>query len=166
MHVSDVDDRISCQFSVLSHEFDERLEAGSEGILAKFSEFVARIEDRSNCSFPSEPKLPGRSPLFGQSQPLRRSVFIDDYPRQFQSTAGGPVPLGSGFAHHTTSGESVARVLGVGAEPAQVQGSSVGDPEVAQPLSALRRPSVSFAALQGLTLLFRSLRKRTIETLL
>ena len=86
------------------------------------------------------------TPRFGQS-PL---LCTDAHPRQFQSTAGGPAPPGSGFAHPTSGpGESVARVLDVGVEPAQAQGTPVGNPEVAQPPSALCRPSVSFAAPAG-----------------
>ena len=56
------------------------------------------------------------------------------------------MPLGSGFAHPTSSGESLDRVLGVDVEPAQAQGTPVGGPEVAQPPSVLRRPRVLFAA--------------------
>ena len=56
------------------------------------------------------------------------------------------MPLGSGFAHPSTSGESLDRVLGVGPEPAQAQGTLAGGPEVAQPPSVLCRPSVSFVA--------------------
>ena len=42
------------------------------------------------------------------------------------------MPLGSGFAHPKSSGESLDRVLQVGAELAQAQGTPVGGPEVAQ----------------------------------
>ena len=66
----------------------------------------------SNCSLSDDSEVPGRMTLFGQSPPLRRSVCIDNYPRQFQSTAGGKVPLDSGFAHPSTSFFPVVRVLG------------------------------------------------------
>ena len=59
------------------------------------------------------------------------------------------MPLGSGFAHPSTSGECSDRVLGVSSEPAQVQDSLAGGPEVAHPPAVLRRPSVSFAASVG-----------------
>ena len=39
LNVSDIDDRISSQFSVLSREFDKKLETVSGGLLAKFSDF-------------------------------------------------------------------------------------------------------------------------------
>ena len=82
---------------------------------------------------------------------LRPSAALStvDSPLQFQSTTGLPVPLGLGFAHPTSSGESLDRVLGVGAEPTQAQDTPVGGPEVAQPPSVLRRPRVSFTASAG-----------------
>ena len=49
------------------------------------------------------------------------------------------MPVGLGFARPTSSCESLDRVLGVGAEPAQAQGTPGGGPEVAQPPSVLRR---------------------------
>ena len=59
------------------------------------------------------------------------------------------MPLGSGFAHPSTFGESLDRVLGISPDLAQAQGTLAGGPEVAQPPSVLRRPSVSFAASAG-----------------
>ena len=118
LNVSDVDDRISSQFAIISREFDKKLETVSDGILSKFSDFVSKIEDGlTNRSLSAEPEGPGRKPLHGQSLPLRHSVSIGNNHRQFQSDVGGPVPLGSGFAHPSASGESLDGVLGVGPEP-------------------------------------------------
>ena len=57
--------------------------------------------------------------------------------------------VGSGFAHPSTSGESPARLLGVGPEPVQAQATPLGGSEVAHPPGGLRRHSVSFAASAG-----------------
>ena len=59
------------------------------------------------------------------------------------------MPLGSGFAHPSTCGESTARETGVGPEPAQAQAPPLWGCEVAQPSGGLGRPSVSFAASAG-----------------
>ena len=113
-------------------EFDKKVETVSDGILCKFSDFVSRIEDRlTKHTFSAEPEVLGRTPVHGQSPPLRHFVRIDDDPRQFQNDVGGLVPLGSGFAHPSTSGESLDRVLGIGPEPAQAQDTLAGGPEVA-----------------------------------
>ena len=67
----------------------------------------------------------------------------------FQVEGEDSVPLGSGFAHLSTSGESVARVIGVGPEPAQAQAPPLGGSEVVQPPGELCRPRISFAASAG-----------------
>ena len=146
----DVDDGISNQFSVLSREFDKKLESLTDGILGKFNELVSKVEDRlSNRSFSAEPGVLGRTPVHGQGASLYRLISIDGYHRQFQVEGEDPVPLGSGFAHPSTFGESTARDIGVGLEPAQVQAPSLGGSEVVQPPGGLRRPRVSFAASTG-----------------
>ena len=168
LEVVDVDDRISSQLSKMSCEFDKKLEMVSDGLLAKFSEFMPKNEARiTNRSISAEPEVPGRTAHYGQSLPLCHSVRTVDSPLQFQSNVGGPVPLGLGSAHPTSSGESLDRVLRVGVEPVQVQDTLVGGPEVAQPPSILRRPRILFAAPAGLHLVLRSLRMRrmTIVTL-
>ena len=93
---------------------------------------LSRLKLALLITLSAEPEVPGRTPRLGQSPPLRYSVRIGDNRLQFQSDIGGPVPLGSGFAHSSTSGESLDRVLGVGPEPAQTQGTLAGGPEVAQ----------------------------------
>ena len=70
------------------------------------------------------------------------------------------MPLGSGFAHSSTSGECLDRVLGVGPELAQAQDTLAGGPEVEQSPVVLRRPSVSLQPPLGLSWLFRRLRGR------
>ena len=72
----------------------------------------------------------------------------------------GLVPLGSGFAHPSTSGECLDRMLGVGPELAQAQDTLAGGPVVAQTHALLRRPSVSLRSQLGLSWLFRRLRGR------
>ena len=59
------------------------------------------------------------------------------------------MPLGSGFAHPSTSCESSDRVLGIGPEPVQAQATPLGGSEVARSPGVVRRPSVSFAASAG-----------------
>ena len=49
------------------------------------------------------------------------------------------MPLGLGFAHPKSSGTFFDRVLAVGAEPAQAQGTPAGGPEVEQSPLVLRR---------------------------
>ena len=77
------------------------------------------------------------------------------------------MPLGLGFAHPNSSAKFIVRVLEVGAEPAQAQGTPVVGPEVAQPPLVLRRPRVLVAVSARPNLVVRSLRmrKRTIMTL-
>ena len=85
----------------------------------QLNELASNMSRRlSNRSLSDGPGVPGRTPVFGQSPPLRHTVRIDGDHRQFQSDGVGPVPLGSGFAHPSTSGECLGRVLGVGPEPA------------------------------------------------
>ena len=95
-----------CQLSCLT-VFDKNLDTVSDGLLAEFNDFMFKIEARiTNRSLSAEPEVPGHTPHYGQSPLLCRSVRTVDSLLQFQSTAGGPVPLGSGFAHPTSSGES------------------------------------------------------------
>ena len=149
LQVANVDDRISSRLSKMSCECDKKLESVSVGLLAKVSEFMFKIEARiTNRSISAEPEVPGCMPHYCQSPPLCSSVRTVDSPLQFQSNAGGPVPLGLASVH-PTSGESLDRVLEVGVEPAQAQDTPVGGPEVAQTPSVSRRPRVSFAASAG-----------------
>ena len=78
------------------------------------------------------------------------------------------MPLGSGFAHPKSPSKFLVRVLEVGEEPAQAQGTLVGGPEFVQPSLVLRRPRVSVAVSTRPDLVVRSLRmrKRTIMTVL
>ena len=149
LNVSDFDGRIASQVFLLSRDLDKKLETASENLLAQSSEFVARVENKiTNRSFSAEPEVSGRTPIHGQSPPLRYTFSTAAHMGQFQCTVGGPMPSGSGFAH-SNPGESLDRVLEVGKEPAQAQGISVGNSEVAQPPLALRRLSVSFATSAG-----------------
>ena len=59
------------------------------------------------------------------------------------------MPLGSGFAHPSTSGESIAREIGVGPELRRLRLLRFGGSEVAQPPGELRRPHISVAASDG-----------------
>ena len=68
---------------------------------------------------------------------------LGDNHHQFQSDVGGPVPLGSGFAHPPTCGECLNRVLSVGPELVQAQDFLAGGPEIVQAPAVVRRPSVS-----------------------
>ena len=74
------------------------------------------------------------------------------------------MPLGSGFAHPKSPGKFLVRVLGVGADRAQAQGTPVGGPEVAQPPLVLRRPRVlvSVSARPDLVVTSLRMRKRMI----
>ena len=59
----------------MSREFDKKLETVSDGLLAKFSDFITKIEARiTNRSFSAEPEVLGCTPHYGQSPPLCRSV--------------------------------------------------------------------------------------------
>ena len=64
--------------------------------LVILSVYITRITNRS---LSAEPEVSGRMPYSGQSPPLCSPVGIDVQPHQFQGTAEGPMPLGSGFAH-------------------------------------------------------------------
>ena len=105
MTVSDIDDRISNQFALLSCDFDKKLESILDGILGKFCELVSKVDDRlSNRSLSAEPVVPGRKPVHRQAASLHQSVSIDGCHHQFQVEGEDSVPLGSGFAHPSTSG--------------------------------------------------------------
>ena len=103
---------------------------------------AARI---TNCSLSAEPEVPELTPHYGQSPSLRYTVSTAAYTGQFQCTVGGPVPRGSGFAQHI-SVKSLVRVLRGRCRSEQAQETPIGNPEVAQPPSVLRRPGVSFAS--------------------
>ena len=133
-------------------------------LLVEVHDLTSSVQVKSNRPFSDEPEVSGRMPLFGQSLPLRHSVCTDNCPRQFQSTVRGPVPLDSSFAHPSTFGERLDRVLGVGPELMQAQHSlgrgRGGVPEIAQAPAVLRRPSVSLWPQLGLSWLFCKLRGR------
>ena len=95
----------------------------------------------TNRSLSAEPEVSGLMPYSGQSPPLRWPISTDVHPYQFQGTAEGLMPLGSGFAHPNYM---------VSAELAQARGIPVGGPEVAQPPLVLHRPRVLFRSLLGL----------------
>ena len=79
-------------------------------MLGKFNDLASNVADRlSNRSFSVEPVVPGRTLVHGQAVSLSRPVSIDGCHRQFQVEGEDPVPLGSGFGHPSTSGESIAR---------------------------------------------------------
>ena len=106
MNVADIDDYISSQFALLSRDFDKKSESITDGILGKFSELVSRVEDRlSNHSFSAEPVVLGHTPVHGQGVSLPQPVRTDGSHHQFQGDGEEPVPLGSGFAHPSTSGD-------------------------------------------------------------
>ena len=92
-------------------------------LLVEVHDLASSVQVKSNRPFSDEPEVSGRMPLFGQSLPLRHSVCTDNYLCQFQSGVRGPVPLDSSFAHPSTFGECLDRVLGVGPELVQAQHS-------------------------------------------
>ena len=139
-------------------------------LLVEVHDLASSVQVKSNRPFSDEPEVSGRMPLFGQSLPLRHSVCTDNYLCQFQSGVRGPVPLDSSFAHPSTFGECLDRVLGVGPELVQAQhsfgriGGGGGVPEVAQAPAVLRRPSVSLWPQLGLSWFFCKLRGRRTMT--
>ena len=143
-----IDDRFASQLTSLSQSVDGRISAMSEGLLFKFSDMLGQFKlDMSNISFAAEPEVSGRTPISGQSLPLRRPVRTDIHPHQFQGTTEGPMPCGSGYAHLGKSCTLPARSA-VGVESEQPQDSLGEDAEAAQAPEASSKPRVSFVSVE------------------
>ena len=95
-------------------------------------------------SFSAEPGVSVQQPVHGQNTSLSSPDGTDGCHRQFQGSEGGPMPRGSGFAHPSCIGESLARNVNLGAAEAPAQATPFGDAAHAQSRSFLLRRSVSF----------------------
>ena len=103
----DIDSMIASQISSFSQTVDDKLTAMSDNLFSKFSDLLGQFRVKmSNVSPPAEPKVSGRTPESGQSLPCDALLEPMFAPHQFQVTAEGPVPSGSGYAHlsHVSSG--------------------------------------------------------------
>ena len=147
--LSDVSSHMTGQFDSLKQSFDTRFEALSNFIFERFDNLARSMSDRMSASinlpsFSAEPRVLVQQPVHGQDTSLSSPDGTDGCHRLFQESGGDPMSRGSGFAHPSCIGESLARNINLGAAEALTWATPFGDAAHAQLRSFPLRRNVSF----------------------